>query len=154
MCKATATYSTNRSLDRSIQITDPISDRTNWGFDMLHYDVVEAHCYVVDIGQTDGEQIRSRFSNKWLQDVPLLTACTLFCMQLTKAYVAKTSCNQLLLIPLRICARLLRSTLHYFREHLINWSYLKAPHNPTSAPSLQTYLVSLMQYPSNGFIRC
>ena len=26
-------------------------------------DVVEAHCYVVDIGRTDREQIRSRINN-------------------------------------------------------------------------------------------
>ena len=38
-------------------------------------DVVEAHCYVVNIGQTDSEQIRSRQ----------------FCKQLTKVYVAKMS---------------------------------------------------------------
>ena len=30
---------------------------------ILLADVVEAHCYVVDIGQTDREQIRSRINN-------------------------------------------------------------------------------------------
>ena len=29
----------------------------------FNIDVVEAHCYVVDIGQTDREQIRSRINN-------------------------------------------------------------------------------------------
>ena len=38
-------------------------------------DIVEAHCYFVDIGRTDREQIRQ------------------FCTQLTKAFVAETSCN-------------------------------------------------------------
>ena len=37
------------------------------------FDVIEAHCYVVDIGRTDCEQIQFR-------------------TQLTNAYVAKTSC--------------------------------------------------------------
>ena len=27
------------------------------------YDIVEAHCYFVDIGRTDHEQIRSKISN-------------------------------------------------------------------------------------------
>ncbi len=31
--------------------------------DVLHLDVVEAHCYFVDIGRTDHEQIRSRINN-------------------------------------------------------------------------------------------
>ena len=39
--------------------------------DILFYDVVEALCYVVDIGQTDCEKL---------------------CTQLTKAYVAETAC--------------------------------------------------------------
>ena len=50
-------------------------------------DVVEAHCYVVDIGRTDHEQIRSRINNNWCRTFQLQ-----FCMQLTKAYVAETSC--------------------------------------------------------------
>ena len=43
-------------------------------------DIVEAHCYVV----TTGKQI--------------LMSISIACTQLTKAYVAKASCNQLLLI--------------------------------------------------------
>ena len=31
---------------------------------MVVYDAAEAHCYVVDIGQTEREQIRSRINNK------------------------------------------------------------------------------------------
>ncbi len=30
---------------------------------MVKHDVVEAHCYFVDIGRTDCEQIRSRINN-------------------------------------------------------------------------------------------
>ena len=33
--------------------------------DVITNDVVEAHCYVVDIGRTDHEQIRSRINNNW-----------------------------------------------------------------------------------------
>ena len=45
----------------------------------IHHDVVEAHCYFVNIGRTACEQIRSRINNNW-------------CTQLTKAYMAETSC--------------------------------------------------------------
>ena len=52
-------------------------------------DVEEAHCYVVDIGQTDREQIRSIINNNcYVGLCQLRTNCT----QLTKAYVAEMSC--------------------------------------------------------------
>ena len=41
-------------------------------------DVVEAHCYVVDIRRTNREQIRSRIHNNWCK---------------TEAYVAETFCT-------------------------------------------------------------
>ena len=45
---------------------------------ILMFDVVEAHCYVVDIGRTDREQIRSRINNNWCRTFrprrPLSTA--------------------------------------------------------------------------------
>ena len=55
-----------------------------WEIDKLCNDIVEAHCYFVDIGRTDREQIRSRINNN---------DCRTFCTQLTKAFVAETSCN-------------------------------------------------------------
>ena len=47
-------------------------------------DVVEAHCYVVDIGQTDHEQIHSRITNNW---------CRTFqpCRPLSTAYKTKVT---------------------------------------------------------------
>ena len=71
----------------------------------------------VDIGQIDlvFEQIHSRINNNWLIDcrtfwphralstVYRTDFVTEFCTQLTKAYGANMSCNQLLLILLRIC---------------------------------------------------
>ena len=50
------------------------SSRVDWN----RYDIVEAHCYFVDIGQTDREQIRNRINNNdcrtfWPQR-PLSTA--------------------------------------------------------------------------------
>ena len=58
--------------------------------------VVEAHCYVVNIGQTDRGQMRSWINNNWCRTFrpcrPLSTACKAFCRQLTKAYAAKMSC--------------------------------------------------------------
>ena len=60
-------------------------------------DVVEAHCYFVNIGLTDREQICSRrikMITGCFGHVELCQLCTkLFCMQLTKAYVAETSCK-------------------------------------------------------------
>ena len=55
--------------------------------DIIANDVVEAHCYVVDIGRTDREQIRSRINNNWCRTFRRGQ----FCTQLTKAYVAETS---------------------------------------------------------------
>ena len=64
--------------------------------------VAEAHCYALQSRQTDCEQIRSRinqqlvagrFGHKGLHQL-----CTKnICMQLMKAFVAKASCNQLLI---------------------------------------------------------
>ena len=58
-------------------------------------DVVEAHCYVVNIRWNHCKQIRSRINNNWCRTFqprrPLSTAYKTFCTQLTKAYVAKTS---------------------------------------------------------------
>ena len=66
---------------------------------MYVHDIVEAHCYFVDIGRIDREQIRSRINNNDCRTFrprrPLSTAyrTVQFCTQLTKAFVAETSCN-------------------------------------------------------------
>ena len=61
----------------------------------LSHDIVEAHCYLVDIGRIDREQIRSRINNNDCRTFrprrPLSTAYRTFCTQLTKAFVAETS---------------------------------------------------------------
>ena len=76
------------------------------------YDVVEAHCYVVNIGQTDRELIRSRINNNWCRTFrPHRPLSTMFCTQLTKAYVFVL--HQLLLILLRICSRSVRPMYVY-----------------------------------------
>ena len=51
-------------------------------------DIVEAHCYFVDIRQTDREQIRSRINNNDCRMFRLQ-----FCTQLTKAFMAEISCS-------------------------------------------------------------
>ena len=61
-------------------------------------DVVEAYCYVVDEDELIlSMYIRSRiFNNMIAEYFGLVGLCQLqlFCMQLTKAYEAKMSCNQ------------------------------------------------------------
>ena len=66
------------------------------------HNVVEAHCYALQCRRIDGEQLRSsinqqliagHFSHEGLRQL----RTKLFCMQLTKAFVAKMSCNQLLI---------------------------------------------------------
>ena len=53
-----------------------VNDQSMLNF--IGIDVVEAHCYVVDIGRTDHEQIRSRINNNWCRTFqphrPLSTA--------------------------------------------------------------------------------
>ena len=57
-------------------------------------DIVEAHCYFVDIGRTDCEQIRSRINNNDCRMFrPRRPLSTAYKTQLTKAFVAETSCN-------------------------------------------------------------
>ena len=62
------------------------------------YNVVEAHCYALQSKRIDCEQIRSRinqqliagrFGHEGLRQLRTKQ----FCMQLTKAFVAETSCN-------------------------------------------------------------
>lgn len=55
-------------------------------------DVVQAHCYVAQHRQTDCEQRCSRIDRQLI-----FVSYIQSCMQLTKAYIATMSCNQLLL---------------------------------------------------------
>ena len=57
----------------------------------LGVDIVEAHCYVVTT-----ELMATKAFVNWVQDCQL--CIKLFCTQLTKAYVAKMSCNHLLMM--------------------------------------------------------
>ena len=75
-------------------------------------DVVEAHCYVVDIGQTDREQICSRINNNWCRTFrprrPLSTACVQNLLwvlyAIDKGLRGRYDLHQLLLILLHICS--------------------------------------------------
>ena len=86
----------------TVPVSDQVSDIALLEMhDLIHVyniytlDVVEAHCYVVE--QTNCEQICRRY---------LADQGTLFCMQLTKAYTAETSCICCyILILLHICSR-------------------------------------------------
>ena len=55
--------------------------------------VAEAHCYALQSRQIDCEQIHSSFSHEGLHQLRTKKIC----MQLMKAFVAKASCNQLLI---------------------------------------------------------
>ena len=66
-------------------------------------DVVVAHCYFVDIGLTDCEQICSRGNNNNCR-----MRTKLFCVQLTKALCGRNVLQTLLMILLHICSRSVR----------------------------------------------
>ena len=68
-----------------------------------HYyrNVVEGHCYVVKYSRIDHEQWCSRINQQLIAGhFGHIGLCQLhaklFCMQLTKAYMAETPCNQLI----------------------------------------------------------
>ena len=46
-------------------------------YDYSMHDVVEVHCYVVNIGRTDCEQIRSRIDNNWFWHFGRVGLCQL-----------------------------------------------------------------------------
>ena len=77
---------------------------------MLH-DIVEAHCYFVDIGRTDREQICSRINNndcrRFRPRSPLPTAYKILYA------VDESLLRSLLLILLRICSMLHGCALEY-----------------------------------------
>ena len=64
---------------------------------MVVYDAVEAHCYVVDFGQTDREQIRSRINNKTdaghFGHVGLYQLCTILYNCTTVLYAVDNGLN-------------------------------------------------------------
>ena len=67
-----------------------------------NYSVVEAHCYALQCRRIDCEQISSRINQQLIagrfSQEGLRQLCTkLFSMQLVKAFVAKASCNPLLI---------------------------------------------------------
>ena len=74
--------------------------------------VVEAHSYIVDIGQTDREQIRSRINNNWCRTFrphrPLSTAYKTVLYAVDKGLRGRNALHQLLLILLGICSRSVR----------------------------------------------
>ena len=52
--------------------------RTSWASTQIYYwnfDVLEAHCYVVDVGRTDREQICSRINNNWCRTFRTFVNC-------------------------------------------------------------------------------
>ena len=81
--------------------------------DWLEYDIVEAHCYFVDIGRTDREQIRSRINNNDCRTFrprrPLSTAYRTVLYAVDKGLRGQNVLQSLLLILLRICSRSIRS---------------------------------------------
>ena len=72
-------------------------------------DVVEAHCYIVNIGRTDGEQIRSRINNNWCRMFwphrPLSTLYKTVLYAVDKGLCGRNVLHQLLSILLCICLR-------------------------------------------------
>ena len=74
---------------------------------MNNLDIVEAHCYFVDIGRIDREQIRSRINNNDCRTFrprrPLSTVYTV-----DKGLRGRNVLQSLLLILLRICSRSIR----------------------------------------------
>ena len=73
------------------------------------YNVVEAHCYVLDIGPTDREQIHSRINNNWCRMFwprrPLSTAYKTVLYAVDKGLCGRNVLHQFLLILLHICSR-------------------------------------------------
>ena len=72
-------------------------------------DIVEAHCYFVDIGRIDREQIRSRINNNDCRTFrprrPLSTAYRTVLYAVDKGLRGRNVLQSLLLILLRICSR-------------------------------------------------
>ena len=72
-------------------------------------DIVEAHCYFVDIRRTDPEQIRSRINNndcRTLRPRRPLSIAVLYAVD--KGLHGRNILQSLLLILLRICSRSVR----------------------------------------------
>ena len=69
------------------------------------YDVVEAHCYIVDIGQTYREQIRTYVAESITTDAGRFSHVGL-CQKyaVDKGLRGRNILHQLLLILLRICS--------------------------------------------------
>ena len=97
-------------------------------------EVVEAHCYFVDIGRTDREQKRSRIDNNdcraFRPSRPLSLRTKLFCAQLTKAVIVIDSTTYLLtvsspdktlMLSASICVKcpFLASDHHHVHTHTV-----------------------------------
>ena len=86
-------------------------------FAMYIYDIVEAHCYFVDIGRIDREQIRSRINNNDCRTFrprrPLSTAYRTLLYAVDKGLRGRNVLQSLLLILLRICSRSIRPICIY-----------------------------------------
>ena len=82
------------------------------GADVNGDDIVEAHCYFVDIGRIDREQIRSRINNNDCRTFrprrPLSTAYRTVLYAVDKGLRGRNVLQSLLLILLRICSRSIR----------------------------------------------
>ena len=80
----------------------------------MHYkslDIVEDHCYFVDIGRTDREQIRSRINNNDCRTFrPRRPLSTAYMYAVDKGLRGRNVLQSLLLILLRICSRSVRPT--------------------------------------------
>ena len=79
---------------------------------MSKFDIVEAHCYFVDIGRTDRERIRSRINNNdcrmFRPRRPLSTAYRTVLYAVDKGLRGRNILQSLLLILLRIRSRSVR----------------------------------------------
>ena len=83
---------------------------------ILSKDILEAHCYFVDIGRTDREQIRSRINNNDCRTFrPLSTAYSVL-YAVDKGIRGRNVLQSLLLILLRICSRSVRPIISKLRE--------------------------------------
>ena len=109
-------------------------------------DIVEAHCYFVDIGRTDREQIRSRINNNDCRTFrprrPLSTAyrtnlshtaVSLVLYAVDKGLRGRNVLQSLLLILLRICSRSVRLMQYLAKIYIcilthewhVNWNNLE-----------------------------
>ena len=83
----------------------PPSAPTGGMWNVSYDDIVEAHCYFVDIGRTDCEQIRSTAHTTPLASVCYITYLTLqFLYAVDKGLRGRNVLQSLLLILLRICS--------------------------------------------------